>query len=296
MFAGIHAVLYAMFDEGEGIDSGAMARQIEYCVESGCRGIAILGLATEAQKLTPGERIALIEAAAEALNGRLPFCVTLSGNSVGEQVELLRAAERSRADWLIAQPPMAGSYGAEAYLDFFERVAAETNLPFAVQNAPAYLGRSLSAEDVRRLRDRLPNLAAVKSEDSALGVRAIIDAVDGQLAVLGGRGGLELIDSLRLGCAGFVLAPDIAPVAVRICEAWQDGDARKAEGLYARAAPSIMFSMQSLEHLIAYGKRIFAENCGLPVHDRAPALAPTQAGLDIAARHAAALKAILSGS
>jgi 2-keto-3-deoxy-L-arabinonate dehydratase len=39
--------------------------------------------------------------------------------------------------------------------------------------------------------------------------------------------------------------------------------------------------MQSLEHLICYGKRIFARRAGLTVHDRAPALRPTPFGLTL---------------
>jgi 4-hydroxy-tetrahydrodipicolinate synthase len=54
-------------------------------------------------------------------------------------------------------------------------------------------------------------------------------------------------------------------------------------------APSIVFVMQSIETLICYGKRLFAARAGLAVHDRAPALHPTEFGLGLVARHAAAL-------
>ena len=50
-----------------------------------------------------------------------------------------------------------------------------------------------------------------------------------------------------------------------------------------------MFTMQSLEHLIAYGKRIFGLRTGLATHDRAPCDRPTVFGLACAERHAAAL-------
>jgi 2-keto-3-deoxy-L-arabinonate dehydratase len=44
--------------------------------------------------------------------------------------------------------------------------------------------------------------------------------------------------------------------------------------------------MQSLEHLICYGKRIFGRRAGIPIHDRAPALRPTAFGLSLAERWA----------
>ena len=289
LFGGVHAVLYALFQPDEALDLPAMAAQVNHCVQAGCHGITVLGLATEVMKLTLIERKALITCVSAANAGRLPFSVTIAGNSVAEQIELALFAKENGADWLILQPPMVGSYGADTYLGFFERVAAAVALPIAVQNAPQYLGRALSAEDIARLRARCANFVCVKSEDAALGVQRIIAMTKGEMHILGGRGGLEMTDSLRAGCEGFVLAPDIAPVAARIFDLWHSGQTDKAEALYAQAVPAITFVMQSLEHLITYGKRIFASHAGLQVTDRAPCLAPTDFGLDCAARWAAVL-------
>jgi 4-hydroxy-tetrahydrodipicolinate synthase len=288
MFAGVHAVLYALFDDREALDPSAMRAQVEHVIARGCGGITVLGLATEVGKLTPDERSALLDTVAEANAGRATLSVTVAGNSVAEQAALARRAADAGADWLILQPPTAGAYGAQTYVDFFARVAERTDLPVAIQNAPQYLGRSLSPEDVARLRTRCPNLAAIKAEDPALGLAALAEAAPG-LALLGGRGGLEMTDALRLGASGFVLAPEVAPRAARIWRSWIEGDTLAAERLYAESLPAIVFAMQSLEHLLCYGKRMFAAHAGLAVHDRAPALAPTQAGLALAARWAETL-------
>ncbi|MBO6538375.1 MAG: dihydrodipicolinate synthase family protein [Rhizobiaceae bacterium] len=292
MFAGIHAVLYAMFDADEALDMAAHEAQVEYCIAQGCHGITVLGLATEVLKLSGAEREALVAATGQAIGGRVPYSVTIAGNSVGEQVALARAACEAGADWLILQPPMVGNYGADTYLDFFERVASAVDRPVALQNAPQYLGRALSGDDIARLRERCPNVVAVKSEDAALGIRRIVELAGEGMHILGGRGGLEMTDSLRSGCEGLVLAPDIAPVAVRIFELWQDGNQAEAEALYAQATPAITFSMQSLEHLITYGKRIFAAHADLAVHDRAPYLGPSEFGLAMTARWAAHLASL----
>lgn len=291
MFNGVHAVLYAMFQRGEQIDPGAMAAQVDYCIEHGCHGITVLGLATEVLKLTPSERQRMVEIVGRAVDGRRPYSVTVAGNSVFEQTELVRAAETNAADWLILQPPMVGSYSAGVYLDFFERVASASSLPFAIQNAPQYLGRGLSEADIAQLLSRCSTFAAVKSEESALGASVLKHAA-GNLAVLGGRGGLEMTDSLRAGCCGFVLAPDIAPVAVHIYNAWISEDFEMAERLYSAMLPAVVFSIQSLEHLITYGKRILAAQAGLEVFDRAPNLEPSETGLKWARHWADALSGL----
>lgn len=296
LFSGVHAVLYAMFQPDETLDHEAMSRQVEHCVAAGCHGITVLGLATEVLKLTHEERKALVTTVSRANAGRLPLSVTIAGNSVAEQVDLAGFSARTGADWLILQPPMVGNYGADVYLAFFERVARTVDLPVAIQNAPQYLGRALSGDDIAVLRNQCPNLAAVKSEDAAINVDRIIEAGGKDLAILGGRGGLEMIDNLRLGCRGFVLAPDIAPTAARIFDLWRDGDTETAERLYADALPAVNFVMQSLEHLITYGKRIFATHAQLTVHDRMPCLAPTPFGLATADRCAGQLSRLRSAS
>ena len=87
-YRGVHAVLYALFDAQERVDAGAMAAQVDYCVAQGCHGITVLGLATEVLKLGFDERAAMVATVGRALDGRLPFSVTVAGNSVAEQTAL----------------------------------------------------------------------------------------------------------------------------------------------------------------------------------------------------------------
>ncbi len=287
--SGVHAVLYALFDASERLDRQAMRRQVEICLTAGVSGITALGLATEVAKLTADERRRVMEWTAEDVAGRVPLGITIVGTSVAEQVSMVRAAEQSGADWLILQPPSAGAYAASEYLGFFSRVMRETALPCAIQNAPQYLGRGLTADDVADLLVRHPTMNAIKTEGTAIDVAGLIERTAGRLAVLNGRGGLELPDVLEAGASGFILAPDAIDHAVRALRAFVAGDPARTAALHATAAPSINFVMQSIETLICYGKRLFAARAGLTVHDRAPALRPTAFGLDCVTRHAAAL-------
>ena len=282
-FGGIHAVLYALFDGQERLDRGAMAAQMDYVRAAGADGVTVLGLATEVGKLSEEEKRQVIDWAAED-RGKLPLSVTVTGNSVAAQVALARHAEAAGADWLILQPPLAGSYGAGEYLDFFARVGVALRLPFAVQNAPQYLGRSLSAGDLATLTARCEGFTHVKAEGTAAELAALIAVAGERLTVLNGRGGLEMTDCLRAGAAGFIVAPDVLPGVVACWRAWAAGDVAGAERAYAAFLPGALFGMQSLEQLVCYGKRIFGARAGIAVHDRAPAMRPTAAGLAMA-RH-----------
>ena len=285
-FPGIHCVLFALFDAQERLDRGAMAAQVAHVRAGGAQGITVLGLATEVAKLSFAERCDVIRWARADAPG-LPLSVTIAGNSVAEQQALIAVAQSEGADWLILQPPLAGSYSAAEYVDFFARAGEGAQLPFAIQNAPQYLGRSLSEDDIMALRARCAGFTQIKSETGPVELAALVARVGADLMVLNGRGGLEMTDSLRAGARGFIVAPDVLR-GVRACwDAWAAGDEAGALGAYEAFLPAALFGMQSLEHLSCYGKRVFGLRAGIPIHDRAPALRPTPFGLSLVARWAA---------
>ena len=99
------------------------------------------------------------------------------------------------------------------------------------------------------------------------------------------RAAQELVDNLRAGCAGLIVAPDTFDWQVAIQQAFANGLEQDAEVLYAQTLPAIVFVMQSLDALTCYGKRIAAWRMGFEVqHDRG--VAPTAFGLECARRFA----------
>lgn len=288
---GIHAILYALFDENENLDRRAMRRQVEICMKAGVHGLAALGLATEVSKLSETERFTIMDWLAEDRSSFIPMCFTIFGSSVAEQTRQIRQAEKAGADWVILQPPIVGSYGAREYIDFFIRVANATHLPVGIQNAPAFLGRSLTITDMIELNKHAPNVKIIKGEGPVVDIANLIAATENKFAVLNGRAGLEFTDNLKAGCRGLILAPDLIDYSVKIYEAYRNGRSEEADALYQKILPAIVFTMQGVENLICYGKRLFAYRAGLPVFDRAPAMRPTATGDAMVRNYAADLGA-----
>ncbi|MBB6468020.1 4-hydroxy-tetrahydrodipicolinate synthase [Aminobacter lissarensis] len=284
---GIHAILYALFDDQERLDRAAMRRQVEICLEVGVHGMAALGLATEVSKLTDAERRTVMDWIAEDTDGKVPLALTIFGSSVAEQIAQLRHAESVGADWLILQPPMVGQYGAAEYIRFFGRVAEATDLPVAIQNAPAFMGRGLSSTEISDLVRQHPNIQLVKGEGPVVDIAGLVEATGGKLPIFNGRAGLEMLDNLRIGCRGLILAPDCIDYAVAAYDSFKAGDEAGALATYRQMLPAVVSTMQGLENLLCYGKRLFALRSGLAVHDRGPALRPNTTGLAMIERFAA---------
>lgn len=284
---GIYPMLYAFFNARGGLDREATRRQVRAFVDNGAHGMAVLGLATEVNKLSDAERRQLVEWVAQDLAGRLPLAVTVNAPTVDAQVEFARFARSLGAGWVILQPPPDRDRPEDFFIRFFGAVADRVELPVAIQNAPEYLGVGLTPAGVNTLNRNHPNFRILKGEGPALAIRRYIDETEGRVAVFNGRGGLELTDNLRAGCAGLIPATDTFDRQARIFECMASGDEAQAEAQYREILPAVVFTMQSLDSLICYGKRIAASRLGLgEVHDRAPAMLPDGFGLRCAARYA----------
>jgi 2-keto-3-deoxy-L-arabinonate dehydratase len=289
-FSGIWPILYAFFDRRDRLDHQAVVRQAEACIAAGADGIAALGLATEVAKLSAAERRTLMRWLVDAVRGRVPVAVTVFGDSEAEQIEFASEAASQGVSWVILQPPPRRPLPEDELLGFFGKVIDACPVPAAIQNAPDYMGVGLSDAAIRRLKDRHPNFLLLKGEGSAVAIRRTIDELKGEVRVFNGRGGLELPDILRAGCAGMIPAPELVDVHVAIWKAAQAGDWEEADRLYARVLPLIVFVMQSIPHFLAYGKRAAARRLSLgEVHDRMPGELPTPFGLAILDRLTAEL-------
>jgi 2-keto-3-deoxy-L-arabinonate dehydratase len=288
-FSGIYPMMYAFFRRDGSLDREVMRRQVVAVLRGGAHGIAVLGLATEASKLSGQERRQLVEWVTHDVAGAVPVAVTVSEPTMAAQAEFANWAKGKGASWVILQPPPERGMPEAWYVDFFAGVMERVEMPCAVQNAPEYIGVGLGPESIKALKERCTNFALLKGEGPMLSIRRVIEAVEGKLAVFNGRGGLELPDNLRAGCAGMIPATDTFDYQVKIFELMRRGgeDERAAEEIYQQVLPAIVFTLQSLDTLICYGKRVAALRLGVPeVYDRAPALQPTDFGLSCTRRYA----------
>jgi len=296
--AGIYPILYAFFGPDGRLDRAAMRRQVEACIAGGAHGIAVLGLATEVDKLSTAERYDVLYWAAEDIGGRVPLAVTIVEATVDGQAAFAQAAAEAGASWVILQPPPVRGLPEIEYIRFFGAVADRSPLPVAIQNASDYIGIGLSTEGLLALGRQHPNVSLLKGEGPALAIGELIERAQGTFTVFNGRGGLELPDNLRVGCAGLIPAPECFDVQVRIYEAMRRGTPEgeaEAERLYREILPLIVFVMQSVQHFLTYGKRILARRIGIgTVHDRAPSLTPTPTGLAFMRRYAERLGPLMA--
>jgi 4-hydroxy-tetrahydrodipicolinate synthase len=293
-FRGIYPILYAFFGPDGRLDEAAMRRQVRCCLAGGAHGLAVLGLATEVNKLSPAEKREVVRLAADEIAGRVPLAVTVAEATAEEAAAFVLDAAALGASWCILQPPPVRGLPEAEYIGWYglvaDMVAKRSAIPLGIQNAAAYIGVGLSPAGVAALARRHANVTLIKAEDSAVDVQRLVEATEGRLTVFNGRAGLELPDCLRAGCAGMIPAPECADVQARVFDLFAAGEVAAAEAEYRRILPMIAFAMQGVATFLCYGKRMTGWRMGLPeVVERPPALPPTRFGLDLARRYAAEL-------
>jgi 4-hydroxy-tetrahydrodipicolinate synthase len=293
-FMGIYPILYAYFGADGRLDEAAMRKQVRCCLAGGAHGIAVLGLATEVNKLSPAEKRDVVRWTAEEIANRVPLAVTVAEATAREAADFVVESADLGADCCILQPPPVRGLPEGEYIAWYGEVATlvakRSAIPLGIQNAAAYIGVGLSAGGVATLARNHANVTLIKAEDSAVDVQRLIEVTKGRMTVFNGRAGMELVDCLRAGCAGLIPAPECADVQAAIYNHFIGGDEAAAEREYQRILPLIAFAMQGVAMFLCYGKRVTAWRMGLgEVIERTPALAPTPFGLACARRFADAL-------
>jgi 4-hydroxy-tetrahydrodipicolinate synthase len=291
-FAGVYPMTYALFGQDGKLSRSAMRKQVSAMLSHEVHGVAILGMATEVNKLSTRERRTLLDWAAEDVGGRVPLAVTVAESEVDGQVEFVRAAKEVGASWVILQPPRVLNVPERELIRFFGAVAAKSEIPLGIQNAPEYIGIGISNAGFRELNRAHPNVTIAKVEAPPIRIKDLLEETDGAIDVFDGRGGVAMIESLRAGAVGIIPGGECFDVLVRVYQQFtrSDAETNEAERLLADVLPLQVFIMHSLDSLIVYGKQVLCERLGLSeIEPRMPCTPATQFGVDTARRYANAL-------
>jgi 2-keto-3-deoxy-L-arabinonate dehydratase len=282
-FQGVYPILYAFLGQRGRLDHAVMRQQVDHCIAAGAHGIAILGLVTEVNRMTPAERQEVVELVGDAIAGRVPYAVTIAGQDPEAQIAFAAMAARNDADWVVLQPPPGKGHSEANLQRHFGAIADAVTLPVAIQNNPVNLESHLSPDALAALVRQHANITLLKAEGWSVDIARVLDVLGGDVDAFGGHGGVEFISLIRSGGAGLIPAPDCLASQVAMFEALTSGDAERvalAERLHKELLPLITFMTRNIAGLTIYGKRVMAKRLGLEdVFDRQGSIMPTAFGL-----------------
>ena len=293
---GIYPMLYSFFGSDGKLRLDPFSLQVDAAISAGAKGIAVLGLGTEAAKLDEDECAAVITSIAKRLNNHLPMIVTIRGETPDNQLKAARRALDLGATALLLQPP-SETISEAALLSFFSEVINALDCPVGIQNAPEFLGYGLNDNNLISLAQDHTNFSIAKLECSALALEPSAKALTGKTMVFNGRCGLELTDNLRAGAQGLIPGIETIDRTAAIHAAFIAGEHEYADELYAKLLPVLTFVMQGIPQFLTYGKTLLAYRLGIEIGSaREPWLQPTDFGLECITRYAAQLGPLPTGA
>lgn len=288
-FHGVYPMLMAFYDQQGKLDPAGLRLQVDAAIACGCEGIAILGLATDVNKLALEERRQVLEIVSTYLKGRLPLSVTVAENTPEGQTAFSELAVDLGADWIILQPPPAVEVDEQELIAFFGATIDRLSVPVGIQNAPMYLQIGLSNAGLRELHRRHPQLKIVKVEDDPLVIARLIEETHGELDVFVGRDGMEMIDLLNAGAAGLIPGFESCDRIASAYRQYRNGDQTDAWKSYREVESGIVFLERSINHYVTYAREIAARRLGIsPIIHRLPK-PRSPLGIEIAERVASDL-------
>jgi 4-hydroxy-tetrahydrodipicolinate synthase len=228
-------------DDGD-LDLESIGRLIDWQLAHGTHGISVGGSTGEPTSMTVAERVSVMRAAAEAIDGRVPFLPGTGTALMAETLELTAEAQRLGASAALVVTPYYGRAQQEGLFAWYGRVAQEfPELPIIVYNVPVRAAVDITPATVGRLRRAHPNIVGIKETTHDFEhVSYVLDEAGTDFIALSG---IELLcyPMLTLGGAGHLscvgnFAPE--PVA-QLYDAFVAGDHERARALHYDLHPLV---------------------------------------------------------
>ena len=276
-YQGLFPVVPTPFTESGELDLDSQKRCIDFMIDAGSNGLAILANFSEQFLLADDEREILTRTILEHVADRVPVIVTTTHFSTRVCAERSRRAQDMGAAMVMVMPPYHGAtfrVPEPQIHEFYARLSDAVDIPIMIQDAPA-AGTPLSAAFLARMAQEIEHVAYFKIETAGaaaklrelirLGGSAIEGPWDGEEAI-------TLLPDLEAGATGAMTGGGFPDGIRPILDAYRAGRRDEAIALYERWLPLINIENRQCGPLAA--KSLMKEGgviaCEAPRHPYPP--------------------------
>ena len=223
-----------------GIDYDALARFIEFQIESGINAIVVMGTTGENATIEPEDQKKVIAFTVEKVAHRVPVIAGTGTNNTEHVLRNTKNACEVGADAVLVVTPYYNKATQNGLIRHFTAVADASTVPVILYNAPGRTGVNLLPKTVAALAEH-PNIVAVKEATGNMAQMVEIMALCGdKIDVYSGEDALT-VPMMAMGAAGTisVLSNVVPRQAVAMTDACKAGDFRTAADWQCRLLPLI---------------------------------------------------------
>lgn len=263
------------------VDVASAQELARYLVAHGSTAIAPVGGTGEYISLTERQKIDMVRATVEAVDGAVPTIAGLIAPGLGEALGAGRTLMEAGADGLLITTPYYVRPTQEGIVDYFKAVSDKLDADLVLYEFPYRTGVALTAETVAKLGEttRIVAMKAVNA-DTGLQMR-VIEAAGDTISILSGDEDVYPLHIAAGARGGLIASSCIIPeVWNRIHALSAAGDMPAALKLHARIRPflKLLYSEHNPGPIKA-ALDIVGRPCGEPIVPLLPAAPHTRAGL-----------------
>ena len=234
VFTGAATALITPLDES-GIDYNALARLIDWQIESGINALVVCGTTGESSTMTDDEHAECIRFAVEKVNHRVPVIAGAGSNDTAYAVWLSKEAKEAGADGLLHVTPYYNKASQTGLVRHFSTIADATDLPVILYNVPSRTGCGIRPSTYAELAKH-PNIVAIKEANGDIASVAYTRSLCGdELAIYSGNDD-QIVPILSLGGLGVIsVLSNVCPQETHdICQLYFDGKVKESSDLQIR--------------------------------------------------------------
>jgi 4-hydroxy-tetrahydrodipicolinate synthase len=216
-------------------------------MRAGVDGVTALGVTGEVARLSERERPVILETVVTQVAGRGIVIAGTSADSLRSCIEFSREAKSIGASAVMVTPPRMLKLNTESVVNHYKALADAVDVPIVVQDYPPISGVAMEASLLARIAREVPSARTVKLEDPPTPfktARILAAAGDVKVAILGGLGGVFLIEELMAGAAGVMTGFAYPEVLVKVVALYRAGKVDEAADLFYRFVPLMRFEFQ----------------------------------------------------
>jgi 4-hydroxy-tetrahydrodipicolinate synthase len=246
-FEGVFSVLPTPFRGGGEVDTDSLRRVVDLIVGAGVKGVTALGVTGEVARLNERERHLVVETVVSQVAGRARVIVGASADGVRTCVEYSREAKALGASAVMVSPPRMPKLNSESVVNHYKALADAVDLPIVVQDYPPISGFAMESGLLARIAKEVPAARTIKLEDPPTPIktsRILAAAGDTKVAILGGLGGVFLLEELLAGAAGVMTGFAYPEVLVRVYTLYREGKIDEAGDVFYKFVPLMRFEFQ----------------------------------------------------
>ena len=192
------------FNPDLSIDTAALKRIVNYCIDGNVDYLVILGTTAESATLTSSEKQLVIDAVVQENAGRLPLVIGIGGNNT-----MLLAAELKQISLkdfaaVLSVSPYYNKPTQEGIYRHYKTLAQASARPLILYNVPGRTGSNIEPETVLRLAQDCTNVIGIKEASGDIAqVRRLIRILPSDFLVISGDD-FSALPTIIAGGAGVI--------------------------------------------------------------------------------------------